>query len=50
MRARMEFGETQKSSAEAPKHLENDLLIKNPDVHKTVEHSMEINDFCSPEG
>ena len=46
----MELGETQKSSAEAPKHLENDLKIKNLDVHETIEKETKIIDFPSSEG
>ena len=36
LRTKMELGETQKSSAEAPKHLENNLKIKHLDVHETI--------------
>ena len=40
--AKMELGEAQKSSPEALKILENDLEIKNLDVHETIENSMKI--------
>ena len=46
----MELGETQKSSPEALKSLENDLKIKKLDVHETIEKSMKIIDFSSSEG
>ena len=50
MRAEMELGEAQKSSPEALKSLEIDLKIENLDFHETIEKSMKIIDFSSPEG
>ena len=46
----MEFKEAQKSSTEALKSSENDLKIKNVNVHKTIEKQMKIIDFSNPEG
>ena len=45
-----ELGEAQKSSPEAFESLEDDLKSKNLDVHETIEKSMKIIDFSSPEG
>ena len=50
LRAYMRLGETQKSSPEAPKSLDNDLKIKNVDVHETLGRSVNIIDVSSPEG
>ena len=46
----MKLGEAQKSSPEAPESLENDLKIKNIDVHDTVKIEMKIIDVPSSEG
>ena len=46
----MGLREAQEGSLEALKSLENDLKIKNEDVHKTIENSMKIIDFSSSEG
>ena len=46
----MELGEAQKSSPEALKSLENDLKIKNLNVHETIVNLVEIFDFSSSEG
>ena len=46
----MELGEAQKSSPEAPESLENDLKIRNLDVHKTLQFWVKIIDFSSPAG
>ena len=41
---------TQKSSTELFESSENDLKIKNVNVHKTIEKLMKIIVFCSSEG
>ncbi len=46
----MELKEAQKSSPEALKSLENNLKMKNSDLHETIEHLMNIIDFPSSEG
>ena len=45
LRAKMKLKEAQKSSTEALKSSENDLKIKNVNVHKTIEKSQKIDDF-----
>ena len=50
MGANMKLREAQKSCPEALKSLENDLKIKNLDFHETIEKSMKIIGFSSPEG
>ena len=37
LKAKIEFGEAQKSSPEVLKSLENDLKMKNLDVHGAIE-------------
>ena len=49
MRAEMELGESQKSSPEALKNLENDLELENLDFHETIENFLKIVDFSSSE-
>ena len=44
----MEFKEAQKSSTEALKSSENDLKIKNVNVHKTVENQRKTLNFGAP--
>ena len=46
----MKFKVAQKSSTELFESSENDLKIKNVNVHKTIEQSMKIIDFSSSEG
>ena len=50
LRAKMKLRVTQKSSTEPFESSENDLKIKNVNVHKTIEKFMEIIDFSSSEG
>ena len=45
----MKLKEAQKSSTEALKSSENDIEIKNVNVHKTSAKPTEIFDFWSPE-
>ena len=45
LRAQMKVKVAQKSSTEPFKRSENDLKIKNVNVHKTIEKSMKIIDF-----
>ena len=45
----MKLKEAQKSSTEALKSSENDLKIKNVNVHKTIKKTTDIFDFWSPE-
>ena len=45
LRARMKVKVAQKSSTEPFESSENDLKIKNVNVHKTIEKSMKIIDF-----
>ena len=46
----MKLREAQKSCPEARKSLENDLKLKNLDVHKTIDNSVKIVDFSGSEG
>ena len=46
----MMFKVAQESSTEALKSSENDLKMKNVDIHKTIEKSMKNIDFSSSEG
>ena len=46
----MMFKVAQESSTEALKSSENDLKMKNVDIHKTVEKPMNIVDALSSEG
>ena len=46
----MKFKVAQKSSTEPFESAENDLKIKNVDVHKTIEKSTKTIDFWSSEG
>ena len=46
----MIFNVAQESSAEALKSSENDLKMKNEDIHKTVKKQMKIVVFSSSEG
>ena len=50
LRAKMTVKVAQKSSTEPFESSENDLKIKNVNVHKTIEKSMKIIDFWSSEG
>ena len=50
LRAKMELKETQKSSPESLKSLENDIQIENVDVHEPARIPMKIIDFSSSEG
>ena len=50
LRAKMKLKVGQKSSIEPFESSENDLKIKNVNVHKTIEKSMKIIDFSSSEG
>ena len=50
VKARMKVNVAQKSSTELFESSENDLKIKNVNVHKTIEKSMNIIDFWSSEG
>ena len=45
----MKLKEAQKSSTEALKSLDNDLKIKNVNVHKTIQKAIKILDCWSPE-
>ena len=45
LRAQMKVKVAQKSSTEPFESSENDLKIKNVNVHKTIEKSMKIIDF-----
>ena len=45
LRAKIELKETQKSSTEPFESSENDLKIKNVDVHRAIKKSMKIIDF-----
>ena len=45
LRAKMKDKVAQKSSTEPFESSENDLKIKNVNVHKTIEKSMKIIDF-----
>ena len=45
LRATMKLKVAQKSSTEPFESSENDLKIKNVNVHKTIEKSMKIIDF-----
>ena len=45
LRAKMKVKVAQKSSTELVESSENDLKIKNVNVHKTIEKSMKIIDF-----
>ena len=45
----MKLKEAPKSSTEAPKSLDNDLKIKNVNVHKTARKAANIYDLWSPE-
>ena len=45
LRAKMKVKVAQKSSTELFESPENDLNIKNVNVHKTIEKSMKIIDF-----
>ena len=49
LRAKVKLKVAQKSSTEALKSSENDLKIKNVNVHKTIEKTMKIIDFAGPE-
>ena len=46
----MMFKVAQESSTEALKSSENDLKMKNVDIHKNIEKSQRIIDFSSSEG
>ena len=46
----MKLKEAQKCSTEPFESSENDLKIKNVNVHKTIEKSMKVIDFGSSEG
>ena len=48
MGAKMEVREAQKNFPEALKSGENDLKIKNLDVHETLEHSLNTLVFPAP--
>ena len=50
LRATMKVKVAQKSSTEPFESSENDLKIKNVNVHKTIAKSMKIIDFSSSEG
>ena len=45
----MKLKEAQKSSTEALKSLDDDLKIKNVNVHKTAQKATKIFDFWTPE-
>ena len=45
LRAKMKVKVTQKSSTEPFESSENDLKIKNVNIHNTIEKSMKIIDF-----
>ena len=46
----MMFKVTQESSTAALKNSDNDLKMKNVDIHKTIEKSTKIIGFSSSEG
>ena len=46
----MVFKVAQESSTAALKNSDNDLKMKNVDIHKTIEKSMKNIDFSSSEG
>ena len=50
LRAKMKVKVAQKSSTEPFESSENDLKIKNVNVHKTIEKSMKTIAFSSSEG
>ena len=50
LRAKMVFKVAQESSTAALKNSDNDLKMKNVDIHKTIEKSMKIFDFSSSQG
>ena len=50
LRAKMTVKVAQKSSTEPFESSENDLKIKNVNVHKTIEKSMKTIAFSSSEG
>ena len=50
MKAKMMFKVAQESSTEALKSSENNLKMKNVDIHKTVEKFWKIINFSSSEG
>ena len=50
LRAKMKVKVAQKRATEALKSSENDLKIKNVNVHKTIEKFKKIFDFSSSEG
>ena len=50
LRAKMKVKVAQKSSTEPFESSENDLKIKNVNVHKTIEKFRKIIDFASSEG
>ena len=50
MRAKMKLKVAQKNVTEPVESSENDLKIKNVNVHETIEKSMKIFDFSSSEG
>ena len=49
LETKMKFKVAKKSSTEALKSSENDLKIKNVNVHKTIEKQLKIIDFSGPE-
>ena len=50
LRAKMKLKVAQKSSTEPFERSENDLKIKNINLHKTIEKSMKTIGFSSSEG
>ena len=50
MRAKMKLKVAQKSVTEPVESSENDLKIKNVNVHRTIEKPMKFIDFSSSEG
>ena len=46
----MVFKVAQESSTAALKNSDNDLKMKNVDIHKTIEKSLKIFEFSSSEG
>ena len=50
LRAKMKVKVAQKSSTEPFESSENDLKIKNVNVHKTIEKTLKIIVCCSSEG
>ena len=50
LRAKIMFKVAQESSTEALKNSDNDLKMKNVDIHKTIEKSMKIIGFSRSEG